>query len=115
VLATSVIAGVRLWQEHAQPERGIMSAEDWAHFTGTMVGQFLIMALVLSSVVFYRRKKNVTSSILLDWRWWLACLIFSAFPNKPVIVWLWVGSIYQARLSMKPKFPKFPPSPVSAA
>jgi hypothetical protein len=111
VLSASLIVGLRLWQEHTHPERGLLSSEEWAHFTGTMVGQFLIMALVLSSVVFYRRRKNVTTFVLLDWRWWVVLAIFSLLPNKPVIVWLWVGLIYQVRLRMKPKFPKFSPSP----
>jgi hypothetical protein len=115
VLSASLVVGLRLWQEHTHPERGLLESEEWAHFIGGMVGQFLLMALVLSSVVYYRRRRNNTSFILLDWRWWVVCVIFSGFPTKPVLAWLWVGMIYQARLSMKPKFPKSPPSPVSGA
>jgi len=70
-----------------------------------MTGQFFVMAIALSSVVFYRRRKDVTTFILLDWRWWLVCLIFGMVPTARA-PWLWVGLIYQGRLSwMKPKFP----------
>jgi hypothetical protein len=113
ILSTAIVAGIRLWTEHAHPEQGILSAEEWGHFIGAAVGQFLLIAVVLSSVVFYRRRKNVTSFILLDWRWWLVCVIFGALPNKPVLAWLWVGLIYQVRLSFNPK-PKFPSSPTTA-
>jgi|SRR5580658_2871411 hypothetical protein len=106
VLATSLVAILRLWDGHVHPGRGTFSEEDWAVFIGVMVAQFLVLAVALSSVAFYRRKKNVTAFILLDWRWWLVCLIFNTLPKKQfVLSWLWVGLIYQARLSMKPKFP----------
>ena len=106
VLAAALVVGLRLWAEHSHPEKGTFLEEDWTGFVGTLTGQFFVMAIALSSVVFYRRRKNVASFILLDWRWWLVCLIFGMVPNKPVLPWLWVGLIYQGRLSwMKPKFP----------
>ena len=46
------------------------------------MGKFILMGICMSSVSFYRRRKNVTSFILLDWGWWLVCLIFSILPNK---------------------------------
>ena len=108
VLSATLVSGLRLWSEHSHPEKGVLSVEEWSHFIGATVGQFLLMAIFLSSVVFYRRKKNISSLFLLDWRWWLVCAIFGALPTKPVLVWLWVGLIYHARLSMKPKFPPSP-------
>ncbi len=108
VLAALLIVGAALWTEHAHPEQG--ASVDWARFTGAMAGQFLVMALVLSSVVFYRRRKNVTRFILLDWRWWLACLILTAIQKQNTLPWLWVGLIYQVRLNFWSKA-KFPSSP----
>jgi hypothetical protein len=113
VLAAVLVAGPRLWVEHAHPERGTLGAEDWAHFTGATIGQFLLMAIVMSSVVFYRRRKNVTRFILLDWRWWLACLIIGALKKENMLPWLWVGLIYQVRLNFWSKA-KFPQSPATA-
>src|ERR1700737_506310 len=100
ILSVALISGLRLWGEHLHPEKGTISPDEWAHFAGGTFGQFLLMAIGFSSVVFYRRRNSVTSFILLDWRWWLGCLIFSMLPNKPVVAWLWVGLIYQSRLSM---------------
>jgi hypothetical protein len=111
ILSAALVAGLRLWAEHSHPEKGILSSEEWAHFIGATVGQSFLMAICLSSVVFYRRRKNVTIFILLDWRWWLVCLIFGMLPTKPVLAWLWVGLIYQGRLSLRK--PKFPPSPAA--
>jgi hypothetical protein len=105
ILSGVLVVGLRIWAERAQPEKGLLSTEEWAHLIGFTIGQSFIMAIALSSVVFYRRRKNVTLFILLDWRWWLACLVFGMLPNKPVLAWLWVGLIYQARLSMKSKIP----------
>ena len=34
----------RLWVEHAHPERGTVALEDWAHFIGATMGQFLLTA-----------------------------------------------------------------------
>jgi len=99
----ALFSGLRLWAEHTHPEKGILPAEEWGHFIGTVVGQSILMAICLSSVVFYRRRRKVTSFILLDWRWWLVCLVLAILPKKPVLAWLWVGVIYQARLSRKPK------------
>jgi hypothetical protein len=113
VLAALVVVGPRLWVEHAHPERGTVAAEDWAHFIGATIGQFLLMAVVLSSVVFYRRRNNVTRFILLDWRWWLACLIIGGIKKENMIPWLWVGLIYQVRLNFWSKA-KFPQSPATA-
>jgi hypothetical protein len=112
VLAACVVVGPRLWVEHAHPERGTLTAEDWAHFTGSMLGQSLLLAIVLSSVVFYRRRNNVTRFILLDWRWWLACLIIGAIQKENTLSWLWVGLIYQVRLNLwsKARFPQSPPT-----
>jgi hypothetical protein len=112
-LSIVLIVPLTLWGEHAHPERGVRSAEEWAHFIGATVGQSVLMAIFLSSVAFYRRRKNVTSFILLDWRWWLVCVVFGVLPNKPVLAWLWVGLIYQVRLKMKPKFPQSPATQVS--
>lgn len=110
ILSGVLVAGLRIWAEHTHPEKGLLSAEEWAGFVGQTAGQFFVLAIALSSVVFYRRRKNVTLFILLDWRWWLACAIFSMIPNKPVLAWLWVGLIYQGRLSIKTKFPPQAPS-----
>jgi hypothetical protein len=102
--AASLVAGPRLWAEHAHPENGALSVEDWTNFIAALLGQFVVMAVVFSSVVFYRRKANVTSFILADWRWWLACVIIGGLQSKNVLPWLWVTGIYQIRLGMKPKF-----------
>jgi len=75
-----------------------------------MIGQFTVLGIALSAVAFYRGRKNVTYFILLDWRWWLVCGLFSILPNKAVLPWLWVGLIYQSRLAFRPK-QKFPPHP----
>src|SRR5260370_40501324 len=72
-LSIVLIVPLILWGEHAHPERGALSAEEWAHTIGFTVGRFLLLGVVLSSVVFYRRKRDITSFILLDWRWWLVC------------------------------------------
>jgi hypothetical protein len=109
-LSTILVAGLTLWTYRAHLE-GTLGV-DWAGFVGRTIGQFLLMAVCLSAVVFFRRRKNVTSFILLDWRWWLVCLIHTLNPQKPVLAWLWIGLIYQARLSLNP--PKFPPSPTAA-
>jgi hypothetical protein len=111
VLAALLIAGADLWIEHAHPERGM--SVDWARFTGAMAGQFLVMAVLLSSVVYFRRRKNVTRFIFLDWRWWLACVIIGAIQKQNVLPWLWVGLIYQVRLNFWSKA-KFPQSPATA-
>jgi len=111
VLAALLIVGPRLWFEHVHPEQG--TADDWARFTGAMIGEFLVMAVVLSSVVYFRRRKNVTRFILLDWRWWLACVIIGAIQKQNILPWLWVGLIYQVRLNFWSKA-KFPPSPTGA-
>jgi hypothetical protein len=101
------VSGFRLWAklaaELAHPEKGILSSEEWAQFIGTTVGQFVLMAICLSSVVFYRRGKNVTSFILLDWRWWMVLVILGSLWKQRAVAWLWVGLIYQVRLSRKPK------------
>jgi peptidoglycan biosynthesis protein MviN/MurJ (putative lipid II flippase) len=106
-LSTILVTFLTLWTNRAHPEGAL--AADWASFAGRTVGQFLLMAVCLSAVVFFRRRKNVGSFILLDWRWWLVCLIYSISPQKPVLAWLWIGLIYQARLYLNP--PKFPPLP----
>jgi hypothetical protein len=111
VLAALLIAGAALWVEHAHPEQG--TSVDWARFTGGMVGQFLVMAVLLSSVVYFRRRRNVTRFVLLDWRWWLACLIIGALKKENILPWLWVGLIYQVRLNFWSKA-KFPQSPATA-
>jgi|SRR6266481_4208404 len=105
-LSTVLAIGFALWTYRAHLE-GVLEV-DWASFVGRTVGQFLLMAVLLSVVVFFRRRKNVRSFILLDWRWWLVCLLHSLNPQKPVMAWLWIGFIYQARLYLNP--PKFPPS-----
>src|SRR5207249_3345455 len=97
--------GLGLWAEFAHSEKGVLSPEEWGESIGAVVGTFILMGICMSSVTFYRRRKNVTSFILLDWLWWLVCLIFSIGPNKPVGTWLLIGLIYQGRLSLKPKFP----------
>jgi hypothetical protein len=102
-LSTMLVIGVTLWTSRSHPEGAL--AADWASFAGRTVGQFLLMAVCLSVVVFFRRRKSVRTFILLDWRWWLVCLVLSINPQKPVLAWLWVGLIYQARLGLKPKFP----------
>jgi len=105
VLALVVVSGLRLWAEHSQPEKGVFSAEDWGGLIGTVIGRFILMGICMSSVWFYRRRKNVTLFILLDWRWWLVCFILSIPPNRPIGAWLLVGLIYQGRQSLKPKSP----------
>ena len=82
VLAAALTAGLRLWMEHAHPEKGLLSAEEWGELIGFTVGQFIVMGICLSSVVFYRRRSNVTTFILIDWRWWLVCFILALLPNK---------------------------------
>jgi hypothetical protein len=109
-LSTIVVFGVTLWTYRAHWVGAL--AVDWAAFIGRTVGQFLVMAVFLSAVVFFRRKKNIRSFILLDRRWWLICLLQSLNPQKPVLAWLWIGLIYQARLFWNP--PKFPPPAATA-
>jgi hypothetical protein len=113
MLAASAVVGPRLWVEHAHPERGTISADDWTNFVAATAGQFLVMAVVLSTVVYYRRRKNVTRFILLDWRWWLACVITGGIQKQNALPWLWVGLIYQVRLNFWSKA-KFPQSPATA-
>jgi hypothetical protein len=105
ILSAALFVGLQLWTEHFHPDNDTLSSVNWAGVVGTLTGQFFVLAICLSSVVFFRRRKNVRSFILLDWRWWLVCLILSINPQKPVLAWLWVGLIYQGRLSMKQKFP----------
>lgn len=113
VLAASAAILPRLWAEHAHPEQGTY---EWSVFIAVMVGQFLVMAVVLSTVVYFRRRKNVTRFILLDWRWWLACATIGWIQNKNMLPWLWVGLIYQVRLNFwsKAKFPQSPSGGVTA-
>ncbi len=108
ILSALYVSGFRLWDEHAHRGKSIISAQDWAELMGAIVGQFVLMAICLSAVALYRRRKNVTSFILLDWRWWLAFVILSLLLRTPLLAWLWVGLIYQTRLSMKPKVPRLP-------
>ena len=82
VLSGTLVSGLGLWAEFVHPEKGALSAEEWGELIGTLVGKFILMGICMSSVSFYRRRKNVTSFILLDWGWWLVCLIFSILPNK---------------------------------
>jgi hypothetical protein len=106
-LSTILATCVTLWRYLAHPEGAL--AADWASFAGRTIGQFLLMGVCLSAVVFFRRRENVRSLILFDWRWWLVCVILSINPQKPVLAWLWIGLIYQARLYLKPaKFPSLP-------
>jgi hypothetical protein len=106
-LLAILIIGVTLWTFRAHPEGAL--AADWAGFVGKTVGQFLVMGVFLSAVVFFRRRKNVRLFILLDWRWLLVGLGQWINPQRPVLAWLWIGLIYQARLYLNP--PKFPPLP----
>lgn len=101
ILAAAFISGLKLWGNHFHPGKGNISLEEWAIYIGNVLGQFLLMTIYLSAVVLYRRWKNVTSFILLDWRWWVGLLIFSVLLKNPPTGWLWVGLIYQVRLRMK--------------
>jgi hypothetical protein len=96
------ISGLRLWNNHAYPGEGV-SINQLAVYLGIILGQSVLMAVYLSVVVFYRKRNNVTSFILLDWRWWVGVVIFSVLLKNPPPAWLWVGLIYQVRLWMKRK------------
>jgi|SRR5882762_1664547 len=109
-LSTILVICMTLWTYRAHPKGAL--AADWAGFAGTIIGQFLLMGVCISAVVFFRRRKNVTYFILFDWRWWLVCLMLSINPQKPVLAWLWIGLIYQARLYLNPR--TFPPSATTA-
>jgi hypothetical protein len=105
-LVSAVFAsGIQLWGYYVHPLKSINPLEEWAELIGGIVGQFVLMAICLSSVGVHRRWKNVTSFILLDWRWWLGLVLLSVLLQNPPLAWVWVGLIYQVRLRMKPKFP----------
>jgi hypothetical protein len=104
ILAAAFTSGIRWWSNFAHPERGIVSTLEWAELTGGIFGEFVLMTICLSAVAVYRRWKNVTSIIFLDWRWWLGLVLLSGLLKNPPLAWMWVGLIYQARLRMKPKF-----------
>jgi hypothetical protein len=113
VMAVVMSSGFRNWGEHPKIQvTEVMPAEHSGHFIGYAVGQIILMGLVLSYIIFCRRRKNVTHFILLDWRWLVVCLVLYLLPWKPIMPWLWVGLIYQWRLSIQPKFP---PSSANAA
>ena len=99
-----------VWGEHTHPEEGVLSAYQWGQVTGLIMRKLVWLGALLSAVVFHRRKKKVTSSILFDWRWWLVFIIIAirpmrlaALPESGVAGWLWIGLVYQAWLRMKLK------------
>jgi len=103
ILSVAFALAFGFWGEHAHPEKGVISSEQWAQFLGGIVAQFVLMAVCLSFVAFCRKQKNAALFILLDWRWWLALgILFVVFDNPP-LAWVWVGLIYQVRLRRKPK------------
>ena len=71
IFASVFISGLKLWGNHFHPGKSNISIEEWAIYIGQIIGQFVLMTIYLSAVVFYRRRKNVTSSIFLDLRWWV--------------------------------------------
>jgi hypothetical protein len=69
-LVAAFVSGLKLWGNHFHPGKGNISLEEWATFIGSIIGQFGLMTVYLSAVVYYRRRKSVSFFVLLDWRWW---------------------------------------------
>lgn len=117
ILAAIFVSVLRLWFKYAHPEKGHIPLNVWAIWIGAILGQFVLMAIYLSVVVVYRRRKNVTSFILLDWRWWVGLVVFSILLKNPPTGWLFVGLIYQVRVRMKSSKmkPRIPSSTAVAA
>jgi hypothetical protein len=92
-------SAVRLWGDYSHPEGGITSVQVWGELAGGIIGQFVLMSVCLSSVAVYRRWKNVTPFVFLDWRWWLGLVLLSVLLKNPPLAWVWVGLIYQVRLT----------------
>src|SRR5258708_13337219 len=80
-LSIILVTFLMLWTFRAHPEGAL--AADWNGFVGKTVGQFLVMAVFLSAIVFFRRGKNFRSFIFLDWRCRLVCFIHIANPPNP--------------------------------
>lgn len=121
LLSTIFTVMLMLWAEHNHPEEAVLSAYEWGQATGLIMRTFVWLGALLSAVVFHRRKKKVTSSILYDWRWWLVFIIIiavlpmrlAALPGGGVAGWLWIGLVYQARLHMKLKVSESPTTKTS--
>jgi hypothetical protein len=92
VLAASITVGSNLWH-------GSISNYDWATFVGAMLGKSLVLGAALSTVILFRRRKNITSYIFLDWRWWLACVLVSGM-QKNALPWFWVTVIHEFRFGI---------------
>jgi hypothetical protein len=71
ILSAAFASGIQLWGYYTYSLKSNTSLDEWAQLMGAIVGQFVLMTICLSSVAVYRRWKNVTSFILLDWCWWL--------------------------------------------
>ena len=105
ILSAAFASGIQLWGYYTYSLKSNTSLDEWAQLMGAIVGQFVLMTICLSSVAVYRRWKNVTSFILLDWCWWLGLVLLSLLLNNPPLAWVWVGLIYQVRLRQKPRLP----------
>jgi|ERR1700688_3773745 hypothetical protein len=103
LLSAVFASALGLWGYYAHHMKSNIALEEWAQLMGGIVAQFVLMAIYLSALVFHRRRKNVTSFILLDWRWWVGLVVFVLVLKDPPLAWVWVGLIYQVRLRKKPR------------
>ena len=76
LLSAVFASALGLWGYYAHRMKRNIALEEWAQLMGGIVAQFVLMAIYLSALVFHRRRKNVTSFILLDWRWWVGLVVF---------------------------------------
>jgi hypothetical protein len=98
-VAIPIVLLTSIWQ--AGGPRQFYSQADLAAFFGSALGLLISFGLFLAGLIALRNRSNVTKQALSDWRFWLAALfvavVFSTFPQKPVLGWLWCCLIYSYR------------------
>jgi hypothetical protein len=64
---------------------------------GRVSGQFTVFAILLSVLLYLRKRVGTTGFIFWDWKWWAIAIGLCLFPAKPIVNWLGVSLIYQYR------------------
>lgn len=64
---------------------------------GRVSGQFTVFAILLSVLLYLRKRVGTTGFIFWDWKWWAIAIGLCLFPAKPIVNWLGVSLICQYR------------------